>query len=325
MRYFRLIPAALFAGLLLHAGVVVSADNARPPVSEEPTAVTDNTENAKCLDCHGVKGFAVPKGEYGEGLKRSLFVEEDELHDSVHKEQTCVDCHNTIEQIPHKTLEAGKQRTVECVKCHEKQDQARKQADTVSPEVDISRTMVGLPAELKVLEKSTMQKEAGHYLASVHAKPRKDESGQEIPGQVNATCADCHGKHDIGQMKTEEREVFRLNTPQMCGRCHEKQLKAYTNSVHGAAVKRHGKPEAAVCGDCHSAHQIASPEEDQVKLAITENCGSCHEAEVKSYRSTYHGQVAQLGYAHTAKCADCHAPHNTLDRDNPRRKSIPII
>jgi hypothetical protein len=173
--------------------------------------------------------------------------------------------------------------------------------------------MVGLPAELKVLEQSTMEKEAGYYLASIHAKPRKD-----VPGQVNATCADCHGKHDIVQMKTVDSENFRLNTPQMCGSCHEKQLKDYTQSVHGVAVKRHGKLEAAVCSDCHSAHQIASPEEDTVKLAITENCGSCHEAEVKSYRSTYHGQVAQLGYAHTAKCADCHAPHNTLQIDNPK-------
>ncbi len=313
MRKLRLIPATLFAGLLLLAGVAASADDVRQPISEDPTAVTYKTENATCLDCHGVKGFAVPRGEFGEGRKRSLFVEEDTLHESVHKEQSCVECHNDIEQIPHKTLDTGKQRTVECVQCHEKQAQARKQADRVSPEVDISRTMVGLPAELKVLEKSTMEKEAGHYLASVHAKLREDGSGQ-----VNATCADCHSKHDIGKMKTSESESFRLNTPQICGRCHEKELKAYTNSVHGAAVKRHGKLEAAVCGDCHNAHQIASPEEDQVKLAITENCGSCHDDEVRSYRSTYHGQVAQLGYAHTAKCADCHAAHNTLDKDNPK-------
>jgi len=312
MRPLRLIPATLFVGLLLLVGVAASADGVRAPVSEKPTVVTDKTENDTCLDCHGIKGFAVPVGEFGEGLKRSLFVQKEALQDSVHTEQSCVDCHNTIEQIPHKTLKQDKQHTVQCVQCHEKQAMARKQADRVSPEVDISRTMVGLPPELKVLEQSTMEKEAGHYLASIHAKPRENDSGQ-----VNATCADCHGTHDIVQMKTIDSESFRLNTPQICGRCHEKELKDYTQSVHGAAVKRYGKLEAAVCSDCHSAHQIASPEQDQVKLAITENCGSCHEDEVKSYRSTYHGQVAQLGYAHTAKCADCHAAHNTLKKDNP--------
>lgn len=315
MPVLRLIPATLLVGLLLLVGVAASADNARSPVSEEPVVVTSKTDDAKCLDCHGIKGFAVPIGEFGEGLKRSLFVQKEALHDSVHNKQSCVACHNSIEQIPHRKLDKNRQHMVQCVQCHEKRSQASKKADRVSPEVDISRTMVGLPAELKVLQQSTMEKEAGHYLASIHAKPRKDGSGQ-----VNATCADCHGKHDIVQMKTVDSENFRLNTPQICGRCHEKELKAYTQSVHGAAVKRHGKLEAAVCSDCHNAHQIASPEQDQVKLVITKNCGSCHENEVKTYRSTYHGQVAQLGYAHTAKCADCHAPHNTLQVDNLNSK-----
>ncbi|HED16857.1 MAG TPA: cytochrome C, partial [Gammaproteobacteria bacterium] len=318
MRMLRLIPVMLPVGLLLLAGVAAAADGVRAPVSEKPTIVTDKTENNTCLDCHGIKGFAVPEGEFGEGPKRNLFVLKEALHDSVHTEQSCVDCHNTIEQIPHKTLKQGEQRIVQCVQCHEKQSLARKQADRVSPEVDISRTMVGLPPELKILEQSTMEKEAGHYLASIHAQPREDGSGR-----INATCADCHGTHDIVQMKTADSESFRLNTPQICGRCHEKELKDYTQSVHGAAVKRHGKLEAAVCSDCHSAHQIASPEQDQVKLAITENCGSCHEEEVKSYRSTYHGQVAQLGYAHTAKCADCHAAHNTRKKDNPDAQVYP--
>ncbi|MFV2005675.1 MAG: cytochrome b/b6 domain-containing protein, partial [Gammaproteobacteria bacterium] len=293
--------------------------------------VDKKTANTACLECHGVKGFAVPVTKIGEDLKRQLFVDADELQNSVHVKQHCVECHNTIKQIPHLSrTKLAKPRRVECVVCHEQQavQLAAQKNKIVQPQVDMSRTMVGLPPSPVVVEKTTLQRESDFYLLSVHAKPRKDE-----PGRANAGCGDCHGTHNVLPMNYSEKdsgkengenssvysgaETYRLNTPEICGSCHEKQLKAYTNSVHGAAVKRFGKLDAAVCGDCHSAHQIASPKADPVKLAITKNCGSCHQAQVKSYRSTYHGQVAQLGYAHTAKCADCHAAHNTLAKKNP--------
>ncbi len=289
--------------------------------------VDNKTQNTDCLECHGEKGFAVPLSDIGEDLKRRLFVAVDELQDSVHGKQSCVECHNSIQQIPHRSkAKLVQPRAVDCVACHEKQavQHAIKAKKKIQPQVDMSRTMVGLPPSPIQTEPSTMQREADYYLLSVHAKPRKDD-----PIRANASCGDCHGTHnvlpmslkntitDVDEDKNTGAEIYRLNTPVICGRCHQKQLKAYTNSVHGAAVKRFGKLEAAVCSDCHSAHQIASPKTDPVKLAITKNCGSCHETQVKSYRETYHGQVAQLGYAHTAKCADCHAAHNTLAKKNP--------
>jgi len=332
-----LMTATVFATVKT-SSVTEQAVTTSPRLLDKVVQVDETTENTECLKCHGVKGFAVPVTKEGHGLKRQLFVDSDELHDSVHTEQHCVECHNTIRQIPHQArAELAKPRVVDCVACHEKQaikhaTQAQKE---IQSQVDLSHTMVGLPPGLIEVEPSTLKRESDFYLLSVHAKPRKDD-----PSKPNASCGDCHGTHNVLPMtvnnksqsddasndagydsgydiKNTSAETYRLNTPEICGACHVKQLKAYTNSVHGAAVKRFGKLDAAVCGDCHSAHQIASPKDDPVKLAITENCGSCHDAEVKSYRATYHGQVAQLGYAHTAKCADCHAPHNTLAKKNP--------
>jgi len=310
MRRLYLCLTVLLAGLPPLAGTAAApAESGRPPLSEEPVAVSKETPDSECLDCHGVKGFAVPKGEFGEGPKRALFVDADALHASVHAEQDCVACHTAIEQIPHKT---GRRRVVDCVQCHEEQSELAR-ADEVQTEIDLTRTMVGLPPDIKMLEKTPLERETGLYLASIHARPREDD-----PQRPNANCGDCHGTHGVLPMRAAGAESYRLSTPVICGTCHEKALAEYTNSVHGAAVKRHGKLDAAVCSDCHSAHQIASPEDDPVKLAITENCGSCHEDEVRTYRATYHGQVAQLGYAHTAKCADCHDSHNILAGDDPQ-------
>lgn len=274
----------------------------------EPVAVNKTTPDAECQDCHAEKGFASPIGKFGEGRKRSLYVDTDTLRDSVHRKQKCVACHRRIKQTPHKK---GKHRRVDCVRCH-KTLVRRQTIDKVKAQVDISRIMVGLPVEVVERKKTRLEAETGHYLTSIHAQTNKKTK------KPNATCGDCHGSHDIPSFQGEAAQDYRLRSTRICGACHEKVLKKYFSSVHGAAVKRIGDTKMAVCSDCHTAHKIASPEQDPVKLAITENCGSCHKKEAKTYRATYHGQVVRLGYAHTAKCADCHTAHEILPSKNPR-------
>ena len=46
-------------------------------------------------------------------------------------------------------------------------------------------------------------------------------------------------------------------------------------------------------------------------------CGGCHQQKFKSYRETYHRQVTTLGYAHTAKCFDCHGSHEIKRVSDP--------
>ena len=44
---------------------------------------------------------------------------------------------------------------------------------------------------------------------------------------------------------------------------------------------------------------------------------------MKSYTSTYHGQVNTLGFAYTAKCFDCHGNHTIKRVDDPTSKVHP--
>lgn len=303
--------ATVAALLLLTGTVTLAAESSRSPLADplvDMVEVNDKTPDTDCLECHGVEGFAVPIGEFGESPKRKLYIDKATLHDSVHVKQQCVACHTDINQIPHKP---DKLHTVDCIQCHE---DLAPQKNELQTQVDITQSMVGLPPE--VPEQTKLSREISLYLASIHAQPNKDN-----PGHPNANCWDCHGKHNIFPMSSKDAPIYRLSTPETCGRCHEEALKQYTNSVHGAPVKRQGNLKPAVCSDCHSAHKIESPKEDSAKLAITKNCGSCHESEVKTYRSTYHGQVTLLGYAHTAKCYDCHDSHNIQKTKNPLSKT----
>jgi len=108
-----------------------------------------------------------------------------------------------------------------------------------------------------------------------------------------------------------------------CGKCHPKQREEYAKSVHGKAVLEDKNQYAAVCSDCHSTHDVESPAKTSAKLAIVQNCGTCHAESLKTYTGTYHGQVGTLGYAYTAKCYDCHGSHGIQRVSDPNSNVHP--
>ena len=111
--------------------------------------------------------------------------------------------------------------------------------------------------------------------------------------------------------------------PIVAASCHTQELAEYATSIHGREVLLDHNPKAAICADCHTSHNIDSVALPSTLLTITQNCGNCHEANLKSYLETYHGQVNKLGYAYTAKCFDCHGNHNIQRVNDPGSKVSP--
>jgi len=141
--------------------------------------------------------------------------------------------------------------------------------------------------------------DSAKYAASVH-------------GKMQFPCVTCHSQ--ITQLPhkkpTMTRAEWRRSIPDLCGNCHAKERAAYGKSVHGDEVLWKNNSRAAVCSDCHNPHELQRPNTTAAKLHITQNCGNCHTEQFKSYIHTYHGQINRLGYAHTAKCFNCHGGHN---------------
>ena len=152
-----------------------------------------------------------------------------------------------------------------------------------------------------------------HYMRSIHARPSREDQSR-----TNATCYNCHDAHYVYPKGSPERTEWRLSVPNACGKCHAKEREQYATSVHGKAVLEQGNAYAAICADCHTTHDVENPAKDSTKVAITRNCGNCHSDSLKSYTETYHGQVNRLGYAHTAKCFDCHGSHAIQRVDDPK-------
>ena len=264
---------------------------AQPAPEQQPTKIPSEV----CLGCHGVDGFGVPGAN---GQMRSLYVNGPKFLGSVHGKRACVDCHQQITEVPHQKLERIK---VGCIACH--QGLYEDALFQNSPD----------KAELAMVVERI-----DSFLKSVHARPNKEDQSS-----TNATCYNCHEPHYTYPPGTSLWSEWRLGLPYKCGKCHTQELAEYTTSIHGRKVLLDYNPNAATCADCHTSHDIASTALPSTLLTITQNCGSCHEGELKSYLETYHGQVNKLGYAYSAKCFDCHGNHGIQRVNDPGSKVSP--
>lgn len=261
------------------------------PLASNLTAAPSNPKlsNDRCLRCHGKENFS-RKG--ADGQRRDLHVPAEVFSNSVHGARDCVECHQDIVKIPHRK---GVERKVSCIQCHQKEwGKASTNGDTG-----------------KITKLNKVVDHIETYMESKHARPRIDDQTR-----TNAACFNCHGTHDILPVDRAGRSANYMNFPNTCGKCHPAQLAMYKTSVHGKEVAA-GNKNAAVCADCHSRHGVGDPHDDKGRVAITENCGHCHEENLRTYAETYHGQITVLGYGETAKCYDCHGSHTIQRVDDP--------
>jgi cytochrome b subunit of formate dehydrogenase len=291
---------AAFFSLVLTSPPTASAAPAAPaektdkdrPASQslDPETGKKAIPDERCLTCHGDANKKVWTRE--DGTSVNVYIEHGKLAKSVHGKHACTDCHTNITRTPHRDQPTV---AVSCVECHRDTLEKRKNDQ---------------PEKSKRLKVVLEQIES--FTNSVHARPNsKDQS------RINATCYDCHDAHNIGELGSVQRAEHRLQNPEVCGRCHEKQLKEYRISAHGKEILEKKNNKSAVCSDCHTTHNIDSPKTDKAKLAITSQCGDCHKEEQRTYFASYHGQVHRLGYTNTAKCHDCHGSHDIRGEKDP--------
>ena len=298
----RLKSSLLLGGLawLLGACLSLPALAANPAAEAAPAKL----DNATCLSCHdGKKGKLEIAG--AEGNARELHaVMPDKFGQSVHANMSCVACHADIKDNAEKANAhvkdpALKLAKVDCAGCHQQLWDDAKKAGTGKDKPKLELVAKNIEA----------------YKASFHARPNADDKTKP-----NASCDNCHDTHsfNVPVKNTPQYDQWRLGIATSCGSCHEDQLDTYSGSIHGQEVLEKKNVKAAVCTDCHSTHAITSSSADPFKLAVTEQCGTCHEKNLKTYMGTYHGQISTLGYTYTAKCYDCHGSHQIVKTDDPK-------
>lgn len=219
------------------------------------------------------------------GRKASLYVDADKMKASIHGSMfSCVDCHKDVKSAPHENSPAK----ITCAQCHADAQQA--------------------------------------YAHSYHATARKPD------GSTPATCSSCHGDaHTILPASDPKSPVYHSNIPATCGTCHGQKFLmestgnsaqpfvSYQESVHGRAVEK-GSQQAAVCTDCHGAHDIlpANAAASRInKFNVPATCGKCHAGVQAVFQQSIHGQAIARGNGLAPVCTDCHGIHTITAPSDP--------
>jgi len=246
----------------------------------KPAGKAAKMSNEECLACHSDP--ALTKDENGKHV--SLHVDDAKFKASIHNSFGCTDCHTDITGVPHDPTPV---KPV-CATCHADQQTA--------------------------------------YEHGIHAKAA-------AAGNANvAKCQDCHGNvHEILPASDPKSKVAHVNIPATCGSCHGKQLvmagsgvsaapfSSYEQSVHGKAVNG-GSESAAVCTDCHGAHDIltgADPKSPIAKSNVPATCGKCHSDVQADYAQSIHGTALAKGNWQSPVCTDCHGIHTIKAPNDP--------
>jgi len=213
--------------------------------------------------------------------------------------EPCYSCHNqkgAQAYINRDAFEQSVHGRIACAECH------INIADY--PHQRVSKVSCGI---CHFLGRDNAPKEqAVEYKLSVHGTAART-------GKAGAPdCKTCHGSHYIFPATDQRSRTNKWKIPELCSSCHTYAYSVYKKSVHGKAFFDTRNTEAPTCFDCHMEHRVPSVEEPAWKLALINECGTCHVRELGSYRKTYHGKVTQLGYANMALCSDCHGSHDIL-------------
>lgn len=306
----RFLDAALvFTGILL-----VLFALPRPLSAGEPASA----DVEFCLSCHSNKDLelVLPSGE-----KRSLFVEPETFARSVHGGKLrCTDCHSDISTYPHparsfknlREFALAYQET--CKSCHF--DNYTKTLDSVHYAL---LAKGNLKAPLCVdchgahnvsrpgVPKSRISATCSRCHQAIYDQYKRSVHGEALQGgNTDApACVDCHRAHNIEDPRTSS---FRLNTPELCARCHTDEklmkkyglstmvLQTYLQDFHGMTASLQKKQQVApsvvtaVCTDCHGVHNILSvkdPKSAVMKANLVRVCAKCHAGATKNFPAAW--------------------------------------
>jgi predicted CXXCH cytochrome family protein len=139
-------------------------------------------------------------------------------------------------------------------------------------------------------------------------------------------CTECHtdktSDHATGELKFKSRREVTRAYYEQCKGCHFANYTKTLDGVHFAVMAK-GNDKAALCVDCHGAHDISRP--GQPRTRISKMCSGCHSDEAEVYQKSVHGRAAETS-PDVPVCTDCHRAHDTTDpRDGALAMRTPEI
>jgi predicted CXXCH cytochrome family protein len=158
-----------------------------------------------------------------------------------------------------------------------------------------------------------------------------DHYANSVHGKNGYACVQCHtnlGEYPHPAFNATDLRDATLQLTNVCIRCHSGEYNRTMDSVH-AAAQANGVREAAVCTDCHGAHntrQWTDPETNvllpEAKIEIPATCSKCHFEIFQKYENSVHGAaLTEESNTDVPSCIDCHGVHNI---ENPTTNAFRV-
>ena len=273
------------------------------------TSMKNGKPVATCTDCHGnhmIKKMTDPD------VKNQLL-------------KTCGKCHGDIVEKYNKSSHGkafanNNKDAPTCITCHGEHGINAVKLESKFSKLNLTELCLNCHKEggVAYIENSNVKdyKLSPHYIALTSGKDNA------------ATCADCHGAHEMLPASDINSKVNKKNVANTCGSdaCHKKQNEDYTGSIHQISIATKPKSDAPTCSNCHGGHQIASPNIVGSKLyggkGVVQLCSDCHSSVeivqnnnlpkgvAENFSESFHGLAIRGGSKQAADCGSCHGYHN---------------
>jgi len=241
----------------------------------------------------------------------------------------CFDCHAEWEDTPDAPTQLIQKDIhfnagLGCEDCHggnpalEDMDDVRRSKDYkgIPSPVDIPRFCASChsdPGYMIRYNPALPTDQYDKYKISVHGKRLLLQNDTMV-----ANCVSCHSVHDIASSQVPASDVYAMNLPKTCAKCHSNQdymaaymiptdqYDDYTKSVHGQALLVKKDINAPACNDCHGNHGATPPG----VTSISAVCGICHALIADQFSQSPHKKAFDdRGYP---ECEICHSNHLVL-------------
>lgn len=285
-----------------------------------------------CTDCHAPAEYQFPHAP----------VEADTLRDyELSRAQTCEQCHVD----PHLTSHPGPEadNPVGCTDCHGSHDvhtAEQLQAGTATNRCVACHT----EADVQFVDETQLttmiqdglfasRYETNEYCLACHQQPGLEitfangetqsatidvdafhDSVHGVDNEVGTLrCTQCHEDYTYPHepVTAASAREYSLEKYPVCEDCHETKYQSALDDSHGRALAE-GNLEAAVCTDCHGAHETPPPDEPRQRISLT--CEQCHDQVFDNYVESVHGEALfDESNPDVPTCIECHGVHNITD------------
>ncbi|MCX6226434.1 MAG: hypothetical protein NTV01_17075 [Bacteroidia bacterium] len=232
--------------------------------------------NEDCLMCHDDPGLSIEQN----GKKISLYVTAKTLGGSVHKDVTCISCHEdaAVAEFPH----PEGLKPVSCAKCH------------AEPEMQFEAGVHGQAKKLKSLYAPDCKECHGDHSILPGTNPQSRTYKMNVP----VLCAKCHREG------APVARIYNISEHNI--------LENYSSDVHGIGLFKKGLIVSATCNDCHGNHLIlphTSPNSSISASNIAKTCMVCHTRIEQVHTKIIKGALWEEKPGAIPPCTSCHIPH----------------